>query len=463
MLANRVKKHDGKKNEHTLGCLSINFAMAKHGIENFKEEILHEYESFKEASDQEIFLIANLKSQDKKIGYNITDGGEGIVGILRESKINQEQAKEIHAKFVPRKYTMQMLAEEYETTRGTILKILRCEESYSFCKDFQTKQPIGACAFSKDDAIEINKKFLRGNVTIGSLSEEYGTNTKTIRRALTGEGSYAFCRDIFGDDTINELKRFPEKQIERFKKRIGDKNFFYGKKHSDEAKKKISESHKGKYDGEKNPFYGKTHSLENREKISKNQPPALTQDQAKEIHEKFNPNTYDKQSLAEEYKVTSTTIRAVLKCRSPYEYCKSFQSKYAIESGQKYITTEDCKIIISEYFDKDNPYSQKEFAEKYKVSIRTMHCILNGIGTYKFCKEFLPNDKQEIVKSKISLLHSKPKRDLAVTATLNEIKNKYIPRKYTAKMLAKEYSMPLEIIKTYIYGTKKNNKGQTNG
>lgn len=41
----------------------------------------------------------------------------------------------------------------------------------------------------------------------------------------------------------------------------GDTNPFYGKHHSDEARRKISESHRGRT-GELNPFYGKHHSEE---------------------------------------------------------------------------------------------------------------------------------------------------------------------------------------------------------
>jgi group I intron endonuclease len=48
----------------------------------------------------------------------------------------------------------------------------------------------------------------------------------------------------------------------------GEGNPFYGKHHSDETKKKISDSLKGKYKGEKHPFYGKHHSKESLQKIS---------------------------------------------------------------------------------------------------------------------------------------------------------------------------------------------------
>ena len=48
----------------------------------------------------------------------------------------------------------------------------------------------------------------------------------------------------------------------------GDRNHFYGKKHTDESKCKISESRIGKYSGENSPWYGKSHSKETKVKIS---------------------------------------------------------------------------------------------------------------------------------------------------------------------------------------------------
>lgn len=51
--------------------------------------------------------------------------------------------------------------------------------------------------------------------------------------------------------------------------RIGKLSPNYGKHWSEETKRKISESHKGKYGGENHPLYGKHHSEETRKKISK--------------------------------------------------------------------------------------------------------------------------------------------------------------------------------------------------
>lgn len=51
------------------------------------------------------------------------------------------------------------------------------------------------------------------------------------------------------------------------KKKVGEKNPFYGKKHSDESKDKMSKIRKDNYFGENHPMYGKKHSVESIEKM----------------------------------------------------------------------------------------------------------------------------------------------------------------------------------------------------
>lgn len=78
---------------------------------------------------------------------------------------------------------------------------------------------------------------------------------------------------IYGVDKTVILKRLKEHGIERRKSfehmygRTGEKNFMYGKHHTEESKKKISSKNKG----ENNGMYNKHHSLESRNKISENQ------------------------------------------------------------------------------------------------------------------------------------------------------------------------------------------------
>src|ERR1700744_4508499 len=56
----------------------IHRAMNKYGFDNFKIEQVAEYESEQEALDAEIFYIREWKCRDRNIGYNLTDGGDGL-------------------------------------------------------------------------------------------------------------------------------------------------------------------------------------------------------------------------------------------------------------------------------------------------------------------------------------------------------------------------------------------------
>ena len=65
-------------------------AIKKHGKENFKKEIICECSSKEELNEKEKYWIKILKCKTPN-GYNITDGGNGIVGrkhIEEEKMIN---------------------------------------------------------------------------------------------------------------------------------------------------------------------------------------------------------------------------------------------------------------------------------------------------------------------------------------------------------------------------------------
>lgn len=80
---------------------------------------------------------------------------------------------------------------------------------------------------------------------------------------------------------INDAPTSPELRKKQSETRKGEKNAFYGKKHSDESRRKLSEAHRGKkasattrkkfsemYSGSGNPMYGKTHTDKTKKKIS---------------------------------------------------------------------------------------------------------------------------------------------------------------------------------------------------
>lgn len=59
-------------------------AIEKYGWNNIRHEIIAEHLTHDEACQLEIKLIAELKSNDAKYGYNYTSGGEGTVGLTGE-------------------------------------------------------------------------------------------------------------------------------------------------------------------------------------------------------------------------------------------------------------------------------------------------------------------------------------------------------------------------------------------
>ena len=68
--------------------------------------------------------------------------------------------------------------------------------------------------------------------------------------------------------TNQENTTFPLAMQHRREAALGKNNPFYGKKHSQDSKDKISKSGIGKYSGDKNPFFGKRHTEKTRKKMS---------------------------------------------------------------------------------------------------------------------------------------------------------------------------------------------------
>ena len=71
----------------------LNFAIEKYGIENFSKEIL-EYVTEDNWEEREIFWVNEFSSTDRKIGYNITKGGDG--GDTFSNNPNKEAIRDKH-------------------------------------------------------------------------------------------------------------------------------------------------------------------------------------------------------------------------------------------------------------------------------------------------------------------------------------------------------------------------------
>jgi group I intron endonuclease len=83
----RFKKHIAVANSNPKkGFNAIHGAIKKYGKENFIYEII-ETCNVEDSGDREIYWIAYFKSNEKQFGYNLTIGGDGVVGLNEENKL----------------------------------------------------------------------------------------------------------------------------------------------------------------------------------------------------------------------------------------------------------------------------------------------------------------------------------------------------------------------------------------
>lgn len=83
-------------------CPAIYSAIKKYGWENIKKEILYEGLTEEHAKFMEIFLIKQHKSNNRKYGYNLTEGGEGAKGTI----VSEETRKKMSAVHKGNKYNL---------------------------------------------------------------------------------------------------------------------------------------------------------------------------------------------------------------------------------------------------------------------------------------------------------------------------------------------------------------------
>lgn len=101
------------------------------------------------------------------------------------------------------------------------------------------------------------------------LHREYKVRNNPIFWNKAEQTSTGFLYDSSGITPVNKGKKHSlEARRKMSESRRGEKNPNYGKKLPLEYRRKISESNKGKHTGEKNGFFGKKHTEESKKRIT---------------------------------------------------------------------------------------------------------------------------------------------------------------------------------------------------
>ena len=148
----------------------IHKSMAKYGEENFTLEIIDFADTYEELKEKERFWIKELNSMDRKIGYNLTEGGDGTFG-----RMHSEETKEkIRQKAIGRKMSEETKKRMSEARKGRCSDVQRIHLKNIA---MQTKA-IPVLQFSK------NGEFIARYESVSEASRQTGINGDTIERQL---------------------------------------------------------------------------------------------------------------------------------------------------------------------------------------------------------------------------------------------------------------------------------------
>lgn len=225
-------------------------AIKKYGRQNFKKEILERCESVEQLNEREKYWIKATNAQ--KDGYNIALGGNGgdtytdeMKYALSVSRKNKPRDPSIFVKMVETKKKRKAEnPDRYKMTEAHKAKMSKVHKG----------KVIG----------ERQRAIMREKMKGSKLSEEFIAQQKKDKRGANGS--------FYGQKHSEETR----KKMSEAKKRNPTRPML-GKKLSAEHRKKISESGKGrvwsteqrkKYTGQGASFYGKNHTPESKKKIS---------------------------------------------------------------------------------------------------------------------------------------------------------------------------------------------------
>ncbi len=202
----------------------------------------------------------------------------------------------------------------------------------------------------------------------------YDTTNRNVGYNLTkgGDGASGYKHTEATKQKMKEIKA----QIDM----TGENNPFYGKTHTEETKKLISELASERYVGENNPFYGKKHSEESLAKmrlIQSTLPRSSAFDNIDFLNEiiLMRGNKFSYKEIAEKFNFHEDTIEKVLKGEGIYkEKLKILLPNYVPEKVEKPFRTQESVDNLKKLY--NDGYTQKELGQMFNLGQATISRIL---------------------------------------------------------------------------------------
>ena len=156
---------DSKNKNSYLGSgLYLKRAIKKYGKENFIKEILEDNIKSKDILNiREIYWIEKFNSIDPKLGYNLTKGGGGSLGVIRSEETKQKMSKSSKGK-VKSELHKQRLSESHkgkilsESHKQHLSESLKGQIPWNVGKRYKHKNPISSISEEKKMQISLTLK-----------------------------------------------------------------------------------------------------------------------------------------------------------------------------------------------------------------------------------------------------------------------------------------------------------------
>lgn len=272
-IGQTIRTPKQRKYEHGRECKVGNShfkrALRKYSIEGFKWTILCKVsaptkllvKNYLDIAEQ--MYIKQYDSMNKSTGYNLIQGGGGLVGFTHTECTKKKMSASKIGKKNPmfgrhcseetrRKHSVSNKGKIVSTeTRKKLSKANRGENHPLFGKHLpeETRKKIGESNKGRVVTLETRKK----------ISESRkGMHFSLETRKRISESKRGANHPFFGKHHSKETR----KKISEA--HMGEKNYMFGKHHSEERKEKLSKANKG----ENHPMFGTHRSEETRKKLS---------------------------------------------------------------------------------------------------------------------------------------------------------------------------------------------------